>query len=148
MSESEEHQQRGQAVFGPGQQQEIELARQGDKLAFSRLYRLAGVFLAAGLSLPDELAAFMAERMDAIGRALEQADTRKALPDAVAPRLKRGRPAKRVDMLVEVAKAANDLHRPGGPMGLKKQIVYGLAEQYGFDPEAVKTTTHVVKRKR
>jgi len=147
MGDIEQELPAGQTVLGPGQREEIERARSGDKEAYSRLYRLAGVFLASGRPLPPELAVFMAERMDAIGRALQQPDTRKALPDAVAPNPKRGRPSKRVDMLAEVAKTANDLHRPGGPELLKKQIVYGLAEQYGFDPEAVKTMTHVVKRK-
>lgn len=129
--------------LSPGQLMEIERARGGDKEAFARLYLLSGTILAAGWQLPPELAAFMAERLQAIGAALRASDSRRALPDAVAPGVKPGRPAKRTEMLEAVAEAVNDLYRPGR---LKKQLVIGLAEAYGLKPDSVKTATHAVKR--
>lgn len=133
--------------LGPQESLELERARDGDKEAFSRLYTLAGVILAAGRQLPPDLAAFMGERLKTIGKALEAKDSRKELPEAVAPGVKRGRPAKRVDMLSEIAKAANDLHRPDSRM-LKKQVLIALNEKYGTAATlaSLKTKTHVVKR--
>lgn len=134
-----------QQVMSRGQLQEIEFARRGDKEAFSRLYQIAAAFLEARGTMPPELAAFMAERLQAIGKALSGQDTRKVLPEAVAPGLKRGRPAKRGDMLVVVAEAVNDLAYGGRS---KKRLTIELAEAYGFKPESVKAATHAVKRGR
>lgn len=134
-----------QTVLSPSQTAEIQRARDGDKEAYARLYLMAGAFLAAYGQLPPELAEFMAERMEKIGRALLGPDTRKALPDAVSPGLKRGRPPKRFDMLAEAAKAANDLYRGDR---LKKQVVIDLADNCGFKPSSVKTKSHVVRRSK
>lgn len=119
-------------------QQAMEQAQQGDTAAWGLLYAAAAAYLRGGVELPPPLAQVMAERLQAIGRALRSArekDNRAALPAAVAPGAKRGRKPKAASALLQGA-AQDVLQRAGegAPVGQLRRAAEAVCRLLPLKP--------------
>lgn len=124
--------------LSPGTAKLIEDARAGDPYAASMLYGQAGAIMRAGSAVPEPLAAFIAERLEAIGDALRkpsQKDYRTEVAKAVVPGAVQGRRPKRTGELAWEEWVALEVVM--APQGTVTDVRRRVAERHNLSEKTV-----------